>query len=113
MEEVEDKILESDEINTRVKETLRVIKKVWKVNEAMSPKQNDQGISALAGKKGEENATSVSLQSTGPIPVVQPENVSLTSDSGNDQNLQVPGTFKLEVRKNRGVQVWLFNCLLT
>lgn len=46
----------------------------------------------MTGKKGEENATSGSLQSIGPIPVVQTENVPSTLDSGNDQNLQVPGT---------------------
>lgn len=69
VEEIVKEIEDSDEINSRVMEML------WKVNEATSPKHNDQGISALTGKKGKENATSASLQSIGPIPVVQPENV--------------------------------------
>ena len=86
VEEIVKEIEDSDEINSRVMEMLR------KINDVTSPKQNDQGISTLSGKKDEENTTSISLQSTGPIPVVSPVNTSSTLDSGNDQNLQVPGT---------------------
>ncbi|XP_078368716.1 uncharacterized protein LOC144652543 [Oculina patagonica] len=79
VEEIVKEIEDSDEINSRVMEMLR------KINEALSPKQNDP----LTGKKDGKHATSGSLQSTGPITVDPPEN----GDSGNDQILQVPGTF--------------------
>lgn len=64
MEEIKKEIEDSDKINSCVMNMLQ------KVNDAMSLKQNNQGILALTGKKDKENTTSIPLQSTGPITVV-------------------------------------------
>ena len=55
MEEVEDEILESDKINTRVMETLQVIKK------ATSLKPSEENISTVNGTSSDKITPPVSL----------------------------------------------------